>query len=385
MSPVHASAIAAVREVAGEHAARHDEAASFPVEALTAMRRTGLLGLLVPARYGGMDGGLLELVEAGEALAREDLSTALIFVMHCQQVAALACYADNKLAVELMPRIACGDVYLASITTEPDTSGHLLRAASGLREAGTGLLRLEREAPVVTGGGHADGFLVTTRVATAAPTAISLVYADRTQLEIAVAGDWQPLGMRATDSRPLRLTGTVPRHQVVGSLGNFREVALNVFAPTAHLGWAACWLGAAAGALSRTVRHLRGGAGTRGADPTSELLLARLARVRSRLDTVNGLLRHTLDIVAGRGRDLSLPSVQLLLNTLKIVTAEQCHIAVDELIALAGMKLGYLRGSPLRLERALRDLRSAPLNYDNDRLLLANGRLSLLDPEVRLA
>ncbi|MER6528166.1 AMP-binding protein [Streptomyces sp. NPDC001508] len=48
-----------------------------------------------------------------------------------------------------------------------------------------------------------------------------------------------------------------------------------------------------------------------------------------------------------------------------------------------GMRHGYLKDSPTGLERALRDLRSASLNYSNDRLHLVDGKLALLDPEVR--
>jgi acyl-CoA dehydrogenase len=57
--------------------------------------------------------------------------------------------------------------------------------------------------------------------------------------------------------------------------------------------------------------------------------------------------------------------------------------AVDDLVQLMGMFHGYLRDSPLALERTLRDLRSAPLNYSNDRLHAADGALVLMDQEVR--
>jgi acyl-CoA dehydrogenase len=49
------------------------------------------------------------------------------------------------------------------------------------------------------------------------------------------------------------------------------------------------------------------------------------------------------------------------------------------------MRHGYLRDSPTRLEQALRELRSAVLNHSNDRPHLADGRLALLDREVRFA
>jgi acyl-CoA dehydrogenase len=58
---------------------------------------------------------------------------------------------------------------------------------------------------------------------------------------------------------------------------------------------------------------------------------------------------------------------------------------VDRLVQFAGLSRGYARNSPMPLERAFRDLRSASLNYSNDRLLTAIGSLQALDRPVRLA
>jgi acyl-CoA dehydrogenase len=58
---------------------------------------------------------------------------------------------------------------------------------------------------------------------------------------------------------------------------------------------------------------------------------------------------------------------------------------VDRMMQLAGLSGGYSGQSPIPLERVFRDLRSAALNYSNDRLWLANGTLVLLDRGVSLA
>ena len=129
------------------------------------------------------------------------------------------------------------------------------------------------------------------------PAQVSLVYAARGQIGVEVLGDWRPLGMRATHSVPMRFRGELPQWQVVGEHGRFREIVASTFGPMAHLTWSAAWLGAAAGALSRVVGLVRGRDGRRQFDPTSELLLTRLARIRGRLDLVHGLLRHTLGVV----------------------------------------------------------------------------------------
>ncbi len=376
--------LAEVLEVAAREAARADEAAQFPVATLAALRASHLLGLVVPAEYGGMGGGPAEVAEVTMRLAREDLSAALIYAMHCQQAAAVVRYAGPGLRAELLPALGRGELYLASVTTERGKGGLLLVSQSATESAG-GLLQIDRDAPIVTGGLEADGFLITTLAPGAtSPSQVSLVYARRDQLKLETLGGWQPLGMRATGSIPMRLTGTVPDCQVVGPPGGFRSIVTTVFGPMAHIGWSAAWLGSAAGALSRVVGHLRSPAGRRQSDIQSELLLARLASVRGRLDMVHSLLRHTLEVIE-RSEDLSAPPIQLLVNTLKIQAAEQCFQAVHELVEQAGLQHGYMRGSPLYLERVFRDLRSASLNFANDRLYLVNGALTLLDQGVSLA
>ncbi|MEV4443081.1 acyl-CoA dehydrogenase family protein [Streptomyces sp. NPDC049577] len=376
---------ARVAEVAAAHLVRTDREAAFPVEALDEMRRTGLLGLLVPTEYGGLGGTVADMVATSIELGRVDMSVAVIFAMHCQQVEAVVRHGSEPLRRRLLPEIADGRRYLASVTTEAGKGGHLLTSESALSDA-DGELLLDRFAPIVTGGEHADGFLVTMLAPGAtSPNQVSLVYADREQLTtLERSGDWQPLGMRASHSVALKLRGQVPCAQVVGRQGDFRAIVTSVFGPMAHLGWSACWLGTAAGALSRVLRMLRSPANRGRTDLGSELLLTRLSRTRQRLETVHALLARTERTVA-ESADLSLPRVQLQLNALKITAAEECYRAVDELVDAVGMRHGYLKDSPTRLEHALRDLRSAALNYSNDRLHLADGKLALLDPEVRFA
>ena len=379
------AAVEQVAVVAGKHVARTDADASFPTAALDAMRQSGLLGLLVPVEHGGLGGDLRSLIDTSIRLGRVDMSVAMIFAMHCQQVAALVNHGSDKLRQELLPEVAAGRLYLASVTTETGKGGHLLSAATPLGQR-DGELVLDRLAPIVTGGDHADGFLITMRSPDAqSPHEVSLVYAHRHQLEVSGSGEWDPLGMRASHSVALHLAGRLPDHQIVGRNGDFRSISIQTFAPLAHLGWSACWLGTAAGALSRTVKMLRQSRKTAERDPLgSEFLLGRLAGARERLDSVHALLSHSCRTVE-TSSDLSTPRIQLLLNSLKITASEECYRAVDTLVDAVGMRHGYLRGSPTRLEQALRDLRSTTLNYHNDRLRLADGRLVFLDPEVTFA
>ncbi|MGI5171503.1 acyl-CoA dehydrogenase family protein [Spirillospora sp. CA-253888] len=366
-----------VARAAALHADRNDAEARFPVEALDAMRATGLLGHLVPPEYGGPGRSVREMADAAYRLARHCTSTAMIFAMHCQQTAAVVGHASPELRRELLPRIAAGELYLASVTTEQKTGGHLLTSAAESSQTGD-LLRIDRFAPVCTGGSVADGFLISMLSPKATrETDTSLVYADRSQLDVLPKGGWNPLGMRATDSRPLHLTGRVPAAQTVGADGGFRRIVVDTFAPLGHIGWAACWLGCADGALARVTQRLR-----RQGSGLPELARRRLARVRMRSDAVHAMLRQAAEEYDRSPRSLTTAVGQLLVNGLKVFASEQTLRMADELIELAGMKDGYMADSPLALERAWRDLRSAPLNYGNDRLEEAGGALVLMDPET---
>jgi acyl-CoA dehydrogenase len=106
------------------------------------------------------------------------------------------------------------------------------------------------------------------------------------------------------------------------------------------------------------------------------------------LELVSAYLgRVTADVDRSRRDGISLddPATQIHINLLKVIGAEFTFDSIERLINLVGMRLGYLEGSPVPLERHLRDLRAASLNYANDRLLVATGTLSWLDRAVRLA
>ncbi|MFI5758500.1 acyl-CoA dehydrogenase family protein [Streptomyces sp. NPDC051569] len=379
-------------ETLARHAAEVDREARFPVESMGALRRAGYLGYLVPTEYGGMGGDLAGFVDTAQQLAGGCLSTAMIWAMHCQQVDVLVRHASPCLRAEILPRVAGGEVYLASVTTGSVGGGQLLTASEPLLgvspEQGPDaddFLVLRRTAPVVTGGAHAGGFLVTMRSGEdAAEHAVSLVYADRAELRVEHTGEWNPLGMRATDSAPLYLQGTVRRDHLIGQPGRFREIAADSMVPVGHLAWSACWLGTARKAFSDLIRHL-------GKDPrtdlSSPLVRERIARIRLDLELVSAYLgrtREEVDTVRAAGRTMDGAALRIHLNTLKLAASELTFSAVDRMVQLAGLSLGYSADSALPLERAFRDLRSASLNYSNDRLWTANGALALMDRGVTL-
>lgn len=367
-----------------------DVEASFPAAALAALRETRLLGLLVPGEYGGGGGSSATMSTVAGVLGEACMSTALVWSMHCQQVGALAAHASDELKCEVLPGVAAGQTYIASVTSERGKGGHLLTAIAPLRYS-EGALLLCRDAPVVTGGLEADGFLITMRASPDAPLSdVELVWAARGELEIGMRSDWNPMGARGTHSVGLSLSGRVDRSHIVGDDG-FRDIALRTMIPLGHIAWASSWLGAARGAFRKMVEVFRDPSKRRAYDLTSELFAERLARIRLELACVSAYLERTIEEYERRRarpeqrtQDYEDPAFQLQINELKLLASERLFHAIDGLVELAGLRYGYARNAPVPLERVFRDLRSASLMYANDRLLVANGKLALLDREVRL-
>lgn len=367
-----------------------DDSATFPVDDLRRLRESGLMGLLVPREYGGLGGDYTHLAAVARVLGEASMSTAVIWAMHCQQVAALVDHAGDELRAAVLPRIAAGEIYLASVTSEKGKGGHLLTSMAPLTTDGDRLV-LEREAPIVTGGEHADAFLITMRSRPdAEPSDVVLVYAERDELEPAGKANWDPLGMRGTHSVAMTIAGRVPKDRIIGREG-FGDVAVRSFIPAGHIGWAASWLGAATGPYQQMIELWRDPKKRGEYDLSSPLFAERLARIRLDLDTVGAYLHRVVDEyeelradafgVAARASE---PWFQLHLNGLKVLAAEKLFTAVDRLVQLAGMRHGYLKTASIPLERAFRDLRSGSLNYADDRLYVANGKLALLDRAVTL-
>ena len=97
-SPPQRELIAAARRLALERfalrAERHDREASFPFDDYADLRATGLLGLCVPTRYGGLGADYETYCLVAEQLAQGNASTSLTFNMHCLTMLMMGVLAD---------------------------------------------------------------------------------------------------------------------------------------------------------------------------------------------------------------------------------------------------------------------------------------------------
>lgn len=367
-----------------ERASVLDREGAFPVENISDLKSAKLMSASLPNLSSGERPSLRFLSSMAELLASGCLSTGMIWAMHIQQVEVLIGQERNDFLLHLLSRLNEEQPLIASVTTEKEKGGHLLSSYSPLFSNGSSLY-IDRSAPIVTGGEYADWFLITMKPSEASPNSdVRLVFAERNQLELECVSDWKAMGMRGTGSVGMEIRGLIGEEQIIGASTDFKQLAVQTLIPMGHILWSACWLGAAKGVYEGLMQLIRDPKNRSRFNLQSDLLYARIARVRLQLDAVDIYLsemikRYENHANKGMLKLLEEPRFNIHINNLKILASETLFKATDHMIEIAGLTYGFTANDRLPLERAFRDLRSASLMYHNDRLLLVNGKLNLID------
>lgn len=379
-----ATAMIATARAAAEEAARHadevDRAAVFPHQAFALLRSQRLLGAMIPVAYGG-DGASLETVAAiCRTLGAGCASTGMIYAMHQMQVACLANHATGSVWHEAMLRRIAGEqLLLASATSEESIGGALRTSGCAVNLEGDNL-HLLKMAPTISYGAHADGILVTARRhPDAAPSDQVLVSVLKPDYTLECLSDWDTLGMRGTCSNGFRLEVRGRAEQVLPE--PFSDIAEATMAPVSHILWASVWTGVAADAVQRAKTLFRGQARERpGSLPPSAVRVAEAVSILHMMEgRVELALAHYRRRQAEQGAGM--PGAFALaaeMNSLKTGVSTLALEAVQIAMLVCGMA-GYKHGTPYSLGRHLRDLWSAPLMINNDRILANTANLLLAD------
>ena len=282
-SPRQGELIALARRLARERfaprAERHDREASFPFDDYADLRSEGLLGLCVPARYGGLGADYETYCLVAEQLAQGNASTSLTFNMHCLTMLMMGVIADQmpmapaarerheKLRAEKFREVVEDGAFYGQPHSEPVEQGETDRALSvGGRRFGT-------TASKVAGGYVVNGRKFFVSLAGCAPyfATPAIRLGDEPWIErtlylqvpkdapgVSFPGEWDPMGMRGTVSRDMRLEDVfVPDAGEVLPPGLFGAM-YNAFPQLSPLTFGATFLGLMQAAYDGAIAYLTG-------------------------------------------------------------------------------------------------------------------------------
>ncbi len=374
---------AAVAAVAATWATEVDRDARFPREAMDALKAHRLLGVMLPVSLGGEDAGLSEIVDICYRLGQACASTAMIFAMHQSCVACVLDHSDESpWHRDFLRRLAADQMLLASSTTEGKAGGNVRSSAAPVERAASGI-RLDRAASVVSYGAQADAIVTTARrnAAAAAADQVLVTFLKR-DYTLEQTGGWDPLGMRGTCSLGFALVATGREEQIIPA--SYENIHAQSMVPVSHLVWAGVWAGIAAAAVERarafTRRAARQSAATADGPAALPPGAGHVARALASLHTLRGLIGSSLrayDLRSGDRRALMSLDFQTRMTLTKVEASETAVAIVLDAGRACGLA-GYRNDSEFSIGRHLRDILSAPIMINNDRILSNVATTALL-------
>ena len=371
-------------DVAGQHADAVDRDARFPREAIDALREAGALSALAPEMLGGAGVSVEAIAHGCYELGRRCAATAMVFAMHQIQVGTIVRHLDEAPWFEsYLHELADEQRLIASVTSEIGTGGDMGRSIAAVAPGENGWMRLEKQAPTVSYGAHADDLFTTVRRSEdAEPGDQVLVLHRASETELEPAGTWDTIGMRGTCSPGFVVRARFAPEQVLTS--PFSTVMNESLVPLSHIFWSFVWLGIATEAFERGRRFVREGARRKPGQPVPAA--QSLSRVMAELSMlrceVHSALEEFIEAGAEPERErLSTMASILRFNNLKLAASEQAPRVCAGVLEVIGIA-AYKNDSPFGVGRHLRDSLSARLMVANERIHSIDAGLLMIAKDI---
>jgi acyl-CoA dehydrogenase len=369
----------AAADAARTYAAAVDADARFPSEAFAEIRKQRLLGVQDPEALGGEAASIAEIADVCYILGQACSSTALIYAMHQIKMACITRHAKGNAALDrILGRIAAEQLLMASSTTEGQAGGNVRSSEAAVEHDGVEVT-LERKATVISYAVEADGVVTTARrAADAAGSDQVLLVLLKSDYTLERLQAWDTLGMRGTHSEGFTLRARASAEQIMPE--PYDRIHAQTMVPFAHLLWGSVWAGIAAAAAGKAQAFIRHAA--RGANGQMPPGAPHFTQAVSSLRTLRGVLAANLrsyEAIMSDEKAISSLEFQALITLTKVQASELAVSTVLHSLRACGLS-GYRNDSEFTIGRLLRDVLSAPLMINNDRILANLAATSLMTP-----
>lgn len=223
-----------------------DEEESFPWEQIKALADNGLMGILVPERYGGQEGSHLLYVMVVEEIARACAATALVYFTNTHGQMPILTSGTEAQKLRYLPQMASGEWLSAFAVTEPENGSDAAHMQCRAERVSDGYV-LNGEKIFITTGDKADVLVVFARTGDQGARGISAFIVER-QNGVATSRIEHKMGVRGSSTAAIRFEDVfVPEAQLLGEENHGFGTLMRAF-DTTRLSTAAQALGIAQGA-----------------------------------------------------------------------------------------------------------------------------------------
>ncbi len=229
-----------------------DETGEYPQDVFDVFRDAGLLGLCIPAEYGGGGAGILGLTIAIEEVAKYSNTAALMLLLTRLPTGPVMIAGSEEQKRKYLPGIADGSHRAAFGLSEPQAGSDVMGMRTKATPGSDGSWVLNGTKCWMSGVVQADWYTVFAKTAEDVTArrhdAVTAFIVERSWDGVDVGSTDRKMGVRGVDTGELLLSDVrVPAENVIGEVGGFRlaMLGLNSMRPIV----AARGIGLAEGAL----------------------------------------------------------------------------------------------------------------------------------------
>ncbi len=245
----------AQREIA-PHIAAWDRAHHFPRDLYTKLNAVGLMGIVVPERYGGAGADYVSYALAVEELARVDAGTAVTLSVHAMIASAIVRLGTPEQKERYLPRLAAGDVIAGFALTEPGAGSDAAALTSTARRDGENYVLFGRK-QWCTNGSFAGVTMSMFRTGASGAKGVSAFLIERDTPGYIVEKVTEKLGIHTSNTCDLVFEGVrVPHGAMLGDEGTGFSMALSALT-AGRIGIAAQATGILAACLDASIAFAR--------------------------------------------------------------------------------------------------------------------------------
>ncbi len=238
-------------------AAEHDRAGRFPSELLAKMADLGLMGMMVPTRYGGSEVGAVSYSLALQEIAYACASTAVIMSVTNLSCEPLLLFSGEEQKEKWLVPLASGRALGAFALTEPEAGSDAGGVRTRADQSGAGY-RINGTKVFISNGGHADTFILVARTSReGGKKGLSAFLIPRETEGFEVGPEEEKMGLHASSTVTLLLEDCfVSEEQRVGREGDGFRIAMAAL-DGGRIGIASQATGIAQACLDEATRYSR--------------------------------------------------------------------------------------------------------------------------------
>jgi alkylation response protein AidB-like acyl-CoA dehydrogenase len=239
-------------------AAERDKTKEFPAENLKQMGELGLMGMMIPTKYGGEEADTISYVLALSEIAYSCAATAVVMSVHnsivCESILKFGSEAQKE---NFLPRLTAAEIIGAFALTEPHAGSDPVSQSTTAERKGDKYI-LNGAKRFITTGKNCGLVIVTAKTDEAAKhKGISAFIVEKGTPGLVVGHEEDKMGLRASDTTDLMFENcAVPAENMLGNEGDGFKIAMTGL-DGGRIGIAAQSVGVAQAALDQAVKYVK--------------------------------------------------------------------------------------------------------------------------------